>query len=195
MYTIDEVKNDFNTTTPEQIYNKYILNKDTWYFKLNDYKNEEKILDIIYNTFGEDYNISDIKFVGSAKTKYSFSPSKEFKEFDTSKGSDLDIVIISEELFNKIWRLFREGYTAKHHYIYKIISLAIYRGYIDERNIIEVNKPRIEWNKLIGNFNKEIQAKYLVNEEINFRIYRNYNDFKEYNIQSIKKLKISYKKG
>ncbi len=52
----------------------------------------------------------NFSIAGSAKLGFSLSPSKLGKKFD--EGSDIDIILVSERLFNDIWEklvLFRES--------------------------------------------------------------------------------------
>jgi hypothetical protein len=71
------------------IYHKYLIGQEIWYFQNNgegnfsaDYDEFKKFISV---KLGIPFN--NISIVGSAKTKYSFSPLKDFKE---SIGSSLE---------------------------------------------------------------------------------------------------------
>ena len=146
-YTIDEIKADLSVLTTEQFYTKYIVCSENWYlenilkFPTSDraYVLEEYRL-IISNYLN--ISINSILMVGSGKIGYSLSPleEKKFKPFNMDEKirniSDLDIAIISPELFNTFWRSIRCSYKQIYKDLYeKHIFREIYRGYINERNI------------------------------------------------------------
>ena len=72
---------------------------------------------------------------------------------------------------------------------YSHVYQELYRGYINERNIMEVDGCRIEWNKTASISKKRIHDELYFIHDISFRIYRSWEDFEDYNIQNIEKLK------
>ena len=52
-----------------------------------------------------------------------------------------------------------------------------------------VDECRKEWNILISDVKKRLYEELYIKHEIHFRLYRNWEDFEEYNLQSIKKIK------
>lgn len=200
-YTIDEIKTDLSVLTAEQFYTKYIVCSENWYlenilkFPTTDraYVLEEYRL-IISNHLN--ISINSILMVGSGKIGYSLSPieKKKFKPFNMDEKirniSDLDIAIISPELFNTFWRSIRCSYKQIYKDLYeKHIFREIYRGYINERNLEEIDGCRKIWIDLVKGAKKKLMEEFYIKNEITFRLYNSWEDFQDYNIQNINKLK------
>ena len=199
IYTIDEIKKDLQQLSVEQFYTKYIVRSDNWYFEKIlsiPLAEQDKLTDeyklIISN--GLNISINSITMVGSGKIGFSLSPSdKLFSPFNTDetvrKVSDLDIAIVSDSIFNKFWDLFRKGYRGHMDDWYKnFVFGEIYRGYINETIIENIDTCRKEWTRMIANVKKKLYEELYIKHEIHFRIYRSWEDFEEYNIQSIKRI-------
>ena len=200
VYTIEEIKKDLVQLSAEQFYTKYIVRSDNWYFEnvlAKPLSEHQKLTDEykLIVSKGLDISINSITMVGSGKVGYSFSPTeKKLSPFNDDekvrKLSDLDIAIVSDKLFSKFWNLFRIGYKGCLDYIYKVnVFRGIYRGYINESAIELVDECRKEWNILISDVKKRLYEELYIKHEIHFRLYRNWEDFEEYNLQSIKKIK------
>lgn len=200
-YTIDTIKSDLGTLTEEQFYTKYLVSSDNWYLdnilKLpktdHQYILEEYKL-IISEFLG--ISINSISMVGSGKIGYSLSPLKEktFKPFNMDEEirniSDLDIAIVSPNLFCKFWKQLKYSYKPKYKLLYEShIFREIYRGYINEKNLEAIEGCRKEWNELVKESKKKIMDEFYIKNEITYRLYNSWEDFQDYNIQNIKKLK------
>ena len=183
---------------------KHIVRSDNWYFEniLNIPQNKIiKAVDdfkiIVSEAMGVSYN--SIMMVGSGKTGYSLSPYKCLKAFtvepDAENKSDIDIAIISYSIFDKLWKEFRKAYdiTNKRHYGY--ISREIYRGYINDRNINLVEPCRLFWKDMSIEATRKLKQNMYFKHEISYRVYRSWEDFEEYNLESIKILKEEVKKN
>ncbi len=93
---IDEFKSDLLVLDGKQIFRKYILSGSA--HALSDeklYQLKEEICECF------DIEFNDIVLVGSAKLGFSIKPTKRYEEF--SDESDIDIAVVSTELFKKIW--------------------------------------------------------------------------------------------
>ena len=190
-YTLEEIKKDIAEKSAKEFYTKHIIRSDNWYF--------EKCL----NKSPENMNVSFncVMMVGSGKIGFSLSPpsndpgieSKLFKPFNDDekvrKISDLDIAIISSEIFHHYWYLFRHSFKLKYTEAYKHIYQGLYRGYIDERNIMTVDGCRKEWNETASVSKKRLHNELYFRHDISYRIYRNWEDFEEYNLQNIDRIK------
>ena len=89
-----------------EIYYKYLIGQEVWYFK-NDHQDHSNKYDDFKKFISNKLDIpfNNIAIVGSAKTKFSFSPYKNFKEFGSD--SDLDLIIVSKYYYKKIWAAYR----------------------------------------------------------------------------------------
>lgn len=112
MDTQEVLKRDLQSLEPKNFYMKHIVKSHNWYF--SDYLNvpQDQIVDRM-DYFKEivssklNINFHNVQIVGSAKMGYSLSPRKLLRPFhDEVSGmpsSDIDIAIISENLYEQFW--------------------------------------------------------------------------------------------
>ncbi len=204
-YSLKEIKTDIADLSAKDFYLKHILRSHCWYF--------ETILEIesddIVNFTGDfkkiisddlKINFNNIAMVGSGKIGYSLTPispkqNKLFKEFNDDnhgdshrKKSDVDIAIISNQLFQMFWDLLRKSYKSKYGALYQHIPTAIYRGYIDEYNLLEIEGCRKTWKDISVNSKKSLHNNLYIKHDIAYRLYRRWDDFEDYHISSLKKI-------
>lgn len=200
MKPIDTIKAEIINLSPEEFISKYIKCPENWYFKNILQIPEDQIIkfgdqfkEIVANSFG--LTIDNIEMVGSGKMGFSLAPyeRKLYKEFNDDSSirniSDLDIAIISRELFNKYWDLLRQSFKFKFKYMYPAIQEGIYRGYINEKYLTSIEGCRKDWNSIATNSKKKLSSELYIRHEVTYRIYRRWNDFHDYHISSINKIK------
>lgn len=205
-YSLEEIKRDIEQLSEKEFYIKYIIRSENWYIENRVAENAEDIIRMndeyrLIISEKMDVSINSVMMVGSGKVGYSLSPpnkdhpelQKTLKPFNTDpserKVSDLDIAIISSELFHRYWKLFRSNFKVNLKDTYAHIYQELYRGYISERNIKEVPGCRAVWNETAKEAKKLLQEKLFICDEVSFRIYRSWEDFEDYNIQNIRQLK------
>lgn len=196
-YTIEEIKQDVISLSPRDFYIKHILRSDNWYFETILGVNKEdaiRITDDFRAIVSQSLEISfnNISIVGSSKTGCSLAPISEqydklFRGFN--EESDIDIAIVSDKLFQKYWSLFRFSYSEVNKRHYKFISRGIYRGYINEKYLTLIDGCRKEWNEKASKSKKILRSELYIQPEITYRLYRSWEDFEEYHIQSINEIK------
>lgn len=203
-YTIDEIRNDLISYDTKKFYMKHIVRSDNWYFENILNIPQERIITAVDNfkiivseAMGISYN--SIMMVGSGKTGYSFSPKKCLKGFtvdptDNSK-SDIDIAILSLPIFDRLWKEFRKAYDITNKKYYSFISREIYRGYISDRNINLIEPCRLLWKDMSIKATKKLQQNMYFKHEISYRVYRSWEDFEEYNLESLALLKEEVKQN
>ena len=203
-YTIDEIKDDLISYDTKQFYMKHLVRSDNWYFENVLSIPQNKIITavddfkiIVSEAMGISYN--SIMMVGSGKTGYSLSPKKCLKKFtvepiDENK-SDIDIAIISLPIFDRLWRDFRKAYDITNKRYYSFISREIYRGYINDRNINLIEPCRLFWKDISIEATKKLKQKMYFKHEISYRVYRSWEDFEEYNLESLTLLKEEVKQN
>ncbi|MCB1581335.1 MAG: hypothetical protein KDJ32_10700 [Alphaproteobacteria bacterium] len=94
---ISEFKSDLLNLNDSEIINKYYLSGSA--FALDD-NSHYKLRESVSSYFEVDY--TQVFIVGSAKLGFSIKPRRRFKPFYDK--SDIDIVVISSYLFDKIWK-------------------------------------------------------------------------------------------
>lgn len=199
MIDAEMIKKDLLSLDTHDFYIKYIVKSNYWYF--SDYlhiPNDEvlDILDRFKEIVSQNFHISfhSLQLVGSAKTGFSLSPKKILMPFhdesDTQKASDIDIAIISENLYQYYWDKMRQ--TKKIHYyktFYQRLAISIFRGYINDKVLMEISPIRKEWLSVVSPINKLLQDELRIVHPITYRIYRSWEDLEEYQIIGIEKVK------
>jgi len=94
---IDNFKADLTGLDSNQLFRKYILTGSS--FALSD-ENLYQLKEEVCDHFEIEFN--DIVLVGSGKLGFSIKPSKRYQEF--GEESDIDIAVVSTELFQKVWK-------------------------------------------------------------------------------------------
>lgn len=190
-FSIDTIKSDVVTLSTKDFLIKYLLKSDNWYFSeylgLDSYmsiKRMECLKEILNDKLGVAYH--NVLMVGSGKIGYSLSPFKKFKAFD--EDSDIDIAIISIKMFNELWAKIRLAST-EEHISYNSITSSVFRGFINEKHFSNIAFARQYWNNQILDLNRCIQEDVGIRHQINYRIYRSWEDLEDYHINGINTLK------
>lgn len=190
--TVEEITTFIKGNSEKEIYDKYLLGQDVWYFQ-NHIVDEDPLL--YYDKFKKfissklNIHFHNISIIGSAKTKFSFSPQKEFKEFD--ENSDFDIVLVSNELYTYFWSAFYEISQNQKINNYSNMTSNIFRKFISVKD----DDPHFEnedlknWQRKLSEFKTQLQLEYKIYCDINYRIYANWESVESYHINGIKKLK------
>lgn len=180
----DEIYDEFFISGTVWLFEK--LFKDSWFDKYNQFKKYiAKRLNVHYNNIG---------IAGSAKLGFSLNPKKNFKDFDES--SDVDIIIVSEKLFNKFWTEYlKDSYnpTTQIDNI-KAISFCVFRKYM-RLDCFRKNAYYDEWKKTTEGFEKDIQLFYNINNDIHYRIFESWDSVKAYYKSSIEQINNNNKIG
>lgn len=210
----DEMKKDIlaNKLNNEQLFQKYFIDKETYFFKTNDneYLMKEDIAKIL------EIHINDIYIVGSAKLGCSIKPNNEGRLFDgnyqkTKKmkdRSDIDVGIVSNQLFDKIqeniydWSNgFKTTWTVnsynKDPTKFKVPLKYKFLEYLGKgwyRPDLAPDDFTVETDS--GNIKEVIKVwSKTVNRKIAFALYKNWHFFKKYQLENIENLRIKIKKG
>lgn len=193
----EDLKADLLSLEPKGFYFKHIVKSHNWYF--SDYLHipQDEFVDkmdffkeIVSTELGISFH--SLQIVGSAKTGYSLSPHKLFRPFhDEIPGqpsSDIDIAIVSDKLFQQFWDELRtiKGIWYNQRY-YNRLTESIFRGYINEKDLLEIKGPCERWENLTRPINVSLQDKLGFIHPITYRLYRSWDDLEEYQIIGISK--------
>ncbi|MBD1398169.1 hypothetical protein H9Q13_13425 [Pontibacter sp. JH31] len=182
---------EFIKMKPEiDIYYEYLLGQKVWYFQENgeDFSSDyDRFKKFISKQLTVPFN--NISIVGSAKTRYSFSPNKDFSEFHD--GSDFDMVIVSNKLFNEIWSAYRQISQSQYLKNYLGITSNIFSGFISLKDDDPTygNKIIEDWQRLVLSFKAQLQLTFNIRHDINYRIYSDWQSVEDYHLKGISKLK------
>ena len=131
----------------------------------------------------------DIRLVGSSKFGYSMSPKPEKRFRLFTPESDLDVVIVSSDLFSEIWGEFRFAYYNGYGWIKNRHGSDIFRRFLyllpGER--YETTYLRTAARRLDG-IAKNVILKTGLSRDLKYRIYASWDDAVDYHAYGVKKL-------
>ncbi|MCI9006163.1 MAG: hypothetical protein HFH39_13220 [Lachnospiraceae bacterium] len=199
-YPLEVIKDDLSKMKPYEFYQKYIMRSYNWYFEHVLLGKDHNILEIADDfkfiiSKGLGISFHNIAMVGSGKLGYSLSPAPDkcLKRFNNDEKirniSEIDVAVISDKLFHTYWDILRNSYRTAYSAYYDYIPGEIYRGYINEKNLLEIGGCRKKWKQNAMKVKKELFNELYIKHEVTFRLYRSWEDFEQYNIQSIRKIK------
>lgn len=187
---VEEMKVALEKKSADEIYNEFFISGevwifknifgDNWFYQYDRFKRYvAKKLDVHYNNIG---------IAGSAKLGFSLNPTKNYKAFNDK--SDLDIIVVSQKLFNEFWEQYLQDSYNPTTRINKIgkVSFCVFRKYMT-LDYFRNNEYYNNWLKKTGGFEKDIQLLFQIENEIHYRIFESWDSVKMYYISSINKLK------
>lgn len=191
----DKLIRDLKEKEPRDFYNDYLLGQDVWYFSKQEISNPSNHYDKFKKHISKKLNIhfNNISIIGSAKTRFSLNPKNNFSEFRDSledNPSDLDIVLVSQELFYETWKSFRKISKNKRINNYEIKTSEIFRQFISIRDKDEIyDDTHIkEWIRKVSSLKADMQTIFSISLDVNYRIYKNWEAVEDYHINGIIKL-------
>lgn len=132
---------------------------------------------------------TEIYMIGSAKLGFSISPKKLWRKINDD--SDIDMVIISEKLFDEFWidlldfRIELTSRSEKDDIIYKKFLEYFFKGWLRPDLFPFKYKDRNIW----FDFFKSISYKDYDKRKISCAIFRNEHFFKKYHVQNIQNIR------
>ena len=194
----EKLRQDLLLLEPQEFYLKHIVKSNNWYFS-NYLQTPPKDMIEKMDFFKEivssrlRIHFHSLQIVGSAKTGYSLSPHKVLQPFherdDNTESSDIDIAIVSERLFTHFWDDLRHAKGIYNQYYFRYITSSIFRGYINDKNLLKIDQIREEWSEMVDPINVSLQDQLRFEHPITYRIYRKWEDLEDYQIIGISKAK------
>ena len=185
-----EYKEDLLKIPVEEVYNKYIIGGDVWYFKDKYGENWFDIYDQfkIFISKKLEVHYNDIAIAGSAKLGFSLNPTKNFRLFN--EESDIDIIVISRKYFYLFWDSYRrDSYAEVRTPNFNKVCFGIFRKYIIFDGFKKNNLDYLKWLKKTQGFEKNLQLEFEIENSIHYRIFESWDAAKDYYIASIVKSK------
>jgi len=136
---------------------------------------------------------TDVFICGSALLGFSLSPKKDFANFNDK--SDIDIVIISKKMFDRFWETYFADYVYSrlNRFSYTNTAKTVFKRFIDFHSQYAQNtKVYREWEKQTSGYQKDLQIIFNFPENVSYRIYRSYNDYKQNLVKNIYDIKNPY---
>ncbi len=213
---LDNLKTDVlsGKYNEEQLFQKYLVDKETYYFKKNSITIEEyNLKKEVAQVLG--IHLNDIYIIGSGKIGFSIKPENEGRVFDgkfektnlIKDKSDIDIAIVNTKLFDYIQENIYDwssGYSfdwdENSYYSKKKYEVSLkykfmeYLGkgwfrpdYAPQNYHIETKNGKL----------KDIIKKWSdkLNRKVAFAIYKDWHFFKKYQMETLKQMSIKISKG
>ncbi len=200
-FTQEALSRDLMQLSEYDFVMKYIIKSPNWYFFSYLCNNASEAVDaqdrfneIVSNGFHLSFHSAQM--VGSAKTGFSLSPFKKLRPFISDPSpdgliSDIDVAIVSDKLYLEAWDCLREA--RKHETVSQIqytkIVSEIFRGYINDKTLCTFVHSSKFWKEKTGPVTRTLQSSLGIIHPISYRIYRNWEDLQEYQIDSVHRLK------
>lgn len=188
--TIDELKDFIRIESANKIYKDLLLGDNVWLFE--EFMQEPNPVEF-YDDFRAfvstqlEVNFNSIAIIGTAKTGYSLSPNKKFKIF--TKDSDIDLVLVSTKKFNEFWDAYLDISTTDTLPSNLGIPKNIFRRFTYVDDLGSSNETLKAWEKKVAPFMKDIQTRFNIFNQINYRVYRGWKDVERYHLKGINELK------
>ncbi|MBZ2405151.1 hypothetical protein [Liquorilactobacillus hordei] len=192
METTEIIENLYKMKT-EEFFFKYFVKSPTWYFEkvlsITSQQEEIDMLDIFRSIISKklDIDFGNSQIVGSAKIGFSLNPNKHLKQFDDD--SDIDIAIISERIFNDLWKKLLEESASNYFINYARYSSCIFKGYLNDKTLSTDDFTDINIQNSFSEISKALRYELSIQHEINYRIYKDWRSFNIYQKKSIEKIK------
>jgi hypothetical protein len=191
----EEFKENLKVYDSIYVYRKFLLGHRIWYFfqTFGEKSYAEKYDEFkLYMSNHLNLHVNNIAIVGSAKLGFSLSPKKKYSEFNLE--SDIDIVIVSSEIFRNSWDAFID--LSNRYYLkeYKCITSNIFRRFISLKNPDLRNDFFQSWAKKIDPCKKDLQTRFGMPHDINYRVYDSWEDVERYHVLGLECLKAELEK-
>ena len=213
---LDNLKTDVlsGKYNEEQLFQKYLVDKETYYFKqkstpIEEYNLKKEIAQVL------GIHLNDIYIIGSGKIGFSIKPENEGREFDgkfektnlVKDKSDIDIAIVNTKLFDYIQENIYDwstGYSfdwdENSYYSKKNFEVSLKYKFLEYLGKGWFRPDYAPQNYHIETKNgklKDIIKKWSnkLNRKVAFAIYKDWHFFKKYQMETLKQMSIKISKG
>lgn len=150
--------------------------------------------------FSKLLNVSphNIMIAGSARTGFSLNTSTKKQRFlkNFNEESDIDLVVVSPDLFHTFWREFTiASYKVGELKDLPYLGKKLTKGFIDLYHFTDLNEVNKQWEKKTGSFQRELQKKFTLSQEIHYRIFNDWQSVELYYKNGIEEAKKILSRG
>lgn len=183
-----------STSEYEALANRMLSNPIPWFFiqKYGDQAPDKYSEFKVYMANKFSVTANDISLGGSAWFGYSLSPSKKFRDF--GDNSDIDIVIVSDRIFNLFWNCYLKELVQGSLYgnNYDGISKNTFKRFVDYKADLNLDISQsfyINFQKKINGYAKDLQINFDFPCDIGYRIYKSWEDYRMNVVHNLKDLR------
>ena len=128
-----------------------------------------------------------VRLVGSARFGFSMNPRKGIRAFNDE--SDLDVVIVSQELYHTIWFEFRSAYYNGYTWIKSRHSGDIFRRFLHVLPDGNYNSEYLkDTARRLDNMRRQVNLSTGLARELKYRIYEDWDAALDYHAHGVRKL-------
>lgn len=172
-------------------------------FALNSWLFDESNLDEVTGNYADfraaisdtvGVSEDDVRLVGSARFGLSMSPTKGVRPFNDQ--SDLDVVIVSSDLFNEVWDEFRATYYNGYTWVKSRHSGDVFRRflYLLREGSYETDYLKRTARRLDG-MARTVVLRTGLSRDLKYRIYEDWDAAIDYHAHGVRKLQRIIKDG
>lgn len=169
---------------------RYLFDQSSWVFKPDSGISTLGSYQDFQLTVAEsvDTNPNNVAIVGSAKFGFSMAPGKAYRNFH-SIDSDIDVVIVSDDVFFAVWKEMREaiyaGYSHLTRHSNEVMLKYIVLGSEEKYSTNYLRETARTVKGLAAELNKSTR----ISNPFKFRIYSSWRDVELYHAEGVEKLK------
>lgn len=136
-----------------------------------------------------DVPIKNVAIVGSAKTGYSLTPGRNYAPFNDK--SDLDLVIVSDDIFRGLWESYLGYVNSSLGRPYADVAKNVFRHFISIK-AEEIHGSQLEyfseWVSRVDKLRRNLQLNFKLPAEINYRVYDAWCYVEQYHVAGLNAL-------
>lgn len=185
---LEEFKRNLTVDNESTLYNKYLLGNEVWLFE-KEMKKSHKFYDELKGFMAQSLNVPmpDIAVVGSSKLGFSLNPKKLFAP--NTEASDIDLIVVSPALFQNSWDAFLELSKRGHISNYPRLTSTVFQRFISLKGANTDHDFFKEWTVKMDACKKDLQTRFQIYREINYRIYNSWGSVEAYHTQGLRKIR------
>lgn len=189
----DELKSEILESSTKDLYQKYYTGESAWYFSgyllsKDPFQRYDEFKKFVSNRLEVDAN--NVAIAGSGKTGFSLSPKKNLRPFDGGeKPSDIDLIIVSGELFDRFWDAYLQALYDQKIFSYNKLAKSIFRRFVDIHNGSAEHHPDFrKWITKVNGFQRDIDIEFEFGHRLNYRIFKSWTYAEAYYCYGLKLL-------
>lgn len=173
------------------VFNQFLMNEDVYILRERYQESAASIYHEIKVIISDelDVPVKNVAIVGSAKTGYSLTPGRNYAPF--TETSDLDLVIVSENLFRDLWESYLRYVNSSTGSPYSTVAKNVFRHFISIK-AEEVQGSQLDyfshWISRVDKLRQAFQLKYKLPSEINYRVYDDWKYVEQYHVSGLNAL-------
>ncbi len=173
------------------VFNQFLMNEDVYVLRERYQERAAYIYHEIKVAAAEalDVPVKNVAIVGSAKTGYSLTPGRNYSPF--TDESDLDLVIVSENLFRELWESYLNYLNSSTGHSYAPVAKNVFRHFISIK-AEEVQGAQLDyfsnWIDRVDKLKQTFQLKFKLPSEINYRVYDAWKYVEKYHVTGLNAL-------